>query len=145
MITIKKAQTKDCPKIVELEKKIRNDEFVCNVYENAAFIEYGFVFVAKDKEKIVWAIVSFVGKNDIVFVTDFVVEPKYRNQGIWIKLYKKLIKEAWRSIHALVWPWYKQSINLHESLWFKMIKKVNKPYWSTKNLMYLYELNKNNK
>ncbi len=53
MISISKAKIKDCPKIVQLEKKVRNDEFVANVYENSTFIEYGFVFIAKDSEKIV--------------------------------------------------------------------------------------------
>ena len=144
MITISKAKIKDCPKIVELEKKIRNEDFVSNVYESAAFIKYGFVFIAKDNEKIIWAIIAFMGKNDIVFVTDFVVDPKYRNYGIWHKLYNKLIKEWKKTIHALVWPDYKESINLHEELWFKLIKKENYPYGSNKKypMMYLYELKK---
>jgi hypothetical protein len=79
MITISKAKIKDTFDIVQLEQVIRKEKNVANIYETAAFIRDGFVFVAKDKNKIVGAIISFLSRRNMVFVTDFVVDPEYRN------------------------------------------------------------------
>ncbi len=145
MITISKAKIQDNFAIIDLEKKIRNEKYVGNVYENSAFINYWFVFVAKDQTKLIGAIVSFIGKNDTIYVTDIVVDPRYRGQHIWKMLYQKVIHEAKKikkDIHALVWPEYIESNNLHKKLWFKLTKKIKEPYGkeNKNNLMYLYKL-----
>ncbi len=94
MIRVHKAKIQDCFHIVELEKKVRHEKNVGNVYENSAFIKYGFVFVAKDESKIVGAIISFIGKNNSIYVSDLVVDPHYRGLGIGESLYKRLIKKT---------------------------------------------------
>ena len=143
MIRVHKAKIQDCFHIVELEKKVRHEKNVGNVYENSAFIKYGFVFVAKDESKIVGAIISFIGKNNSIYVSDHVVDPHYRGLGIGESLYKRLIKKTKGStIRGLVWPEYKESNNLHKKLRFTRVKKLKNPYGeeNKNNLIYLYEL-----
>lgn len=99
---IQQATIADCPQIVELEKRVWDDDYVSNIYECAAFINYGYVFVAKEKEQIIGAIIGFIGKDNIVFVTDLVVDPEYRGQGIGKDLYQTLIESNENTIHGLV-------------------------------------------
>lgn len=136
---IQQATIADCPQIVELEKRVRDDDYVSNIYECAAFINYGYVFVAKEREEIIGAIIGFIGKNNIVFVTDLVVDPEYRGQGIGKDLYQKLIESNENTIHGLVAPEYKESNDLHKRLWFTKIEEIKKPYGDWNNMMYLYE------
>ena len=67
------------------------------------------------------AIVAIRTRNNKIFVADWVVDKKYREHGIGLKLYKKLMKDTKGSaIDALVSERYVKSVELHKKMGFKI-------------------------
>lgn len=127
-IKITKAKTSDSQQIKKLEDKIWDEEVV-NKYDIPMFVSFGYVFVAKDKDKIIGAIVAYPTKQNEVYVCDWVVDKKYRKMKIGEKLYKKLIKSVGkRSVVSFVETNNAPSIKAHQKFGFKIVKKIKNSY-----------------
>ncbi len=131
MIKISKAKIEDLQQILKLETKIW-DGRVTSIYDMANFIRFGYAFVAKDKTKIVGAIIAIKTKDDEVFVEDLIVDKKYRNKKIGTKLKQKLISSVKLPFIGFVSPKFKASLKLQKKLGFKLVKKVKNPYMRNK-------------
>ncbi len=129
MITISKAKLKDCQKIRKLEQKVWEEQNITSPYDTAICVRYGYVFVAKEIDKIIGAIIAIKTRDNEIKIVDWIVDKKYKNKSIGLKLYKKLIQHVSNiPIIAFVNSKNKISINKHKKLGFKMIKKIKDPY-----------------
>ncbi len=127
MIKITKAKVAEAQEIRKLEKKVWGEEVV-NKYDIPMFVRFGYVFVAKDKKKIVGAICSYKTNIDEIYVCDWVVDPKYRNREIGLKLYQKLINSVKNPIITFLDPHLTPTLRAHEKLGFKIVKRVDNAY-----------------
>ncbi|MGV8150326.1 MAG: GNAT family N-acetyltransferase [Candidatus Woesearchaeota archaeon] len=126
-LQILKAKIGDAQEIRKLETRIWGEEVV-NKYDIPMFVRFGYVFIAKDKNKIVGAICSYKTKKDEVYVCDWVVDEKYRNKNIGSKLYKKLINSVNYPIITFLDPKLITTVRAHEKLGFKLFKRIDNAY-----------------
>jgi len=128
-IAITKARVGDSVAIRALENKVWHEQDVTGKYDMATTIRFGYSFVAKDKDKIVGAILAIKTADDEVYVQDWFVNERYRGQGIGKKLYARLI-EAVRGlpIVSFLHPDSKESIKAHKQLGFKVVKRIKDVY-----------------
>lgn len=114
--------------VEELYKKLNYEEFCNNLYNHIEFDKDG-VFVAVSSEKVVGFICSHVRQveayNDSKpgYVSTFIVDKRYRNQGVGKKLLS-LAEEYIKSLGknkicfgymcTLNWPWYIPNTDLHD-------------------------------
>ncbi|MCX6722283.1 MAG: GNAT family N-acetyltransferase [Candidatus Staskawiczbacteria bacterium] len=144
-IKITLAKPSDTNKIVQLEREVWKEAFgldgVAGKYDVGSFIRLGLVFVAKDKNKIVGAIISFGTESKDMFIADWVVDKKYRNHGIGKELFNKLIKKLKnRKLITFIEERYKESIHFHKEMGFKTIKTVKDIYGiGEKQKYYVFE------
>ena len=118
----------DSQEIRKLEAKIWGEEVV-NKYDAPMLVRFGYSYIAKDKGKIVGAIVAYPTKQKEVYVCDLVVDKNYRREKIGERLYKRLILATrGRNIVSFIDPGNKASINLHLRLGAKIVRKVKNPY-----------------
>jgi len=128
IIKISRAKVIEAQAIRKLESKVWGEE-VTNKYDEPMFIRFGWCFVAKDKQKIVGAIVAFLTRDNEVFVSDWVIDELYRHQDIGLHLYQRLIKEVkGRNIISLINPKNKASLLAHKELGFKVVKTIKDAY-----------------
>lgn len=128
IINITKAKISEAQKIRMLESKVWREEVV-NKYDVAMFIRFGWCFVAKDDNKIVGTICSYLTRNNEVYICDWVVQKNYRRINIGVILYKRLIRAIkGRSIVSFVDLKNIPSLKLHKKLGFKIIKRIKNPY-----------------
>jgi ribosomal protein S18 acetylase RimI-like enzyme len=132
-IQILRAKVSEAQEIRKLETKVWGEEVV-NKYDIPMFVRFGYVFVAKDKNKIVGAIIAYKTKDDDIYVCDWVVDQKYRNKKIGLKLYTKLINSVKNPIITFLDPKRIPTIKAHELLGFKIVKKVNNAYGYSQGL-----------
>jgi len=132
-IKIIRAKPSNDLEILRLERKVWKEGFnlkdVSGKYDLGSFIRLGLVFVAKDKNKIVGAIISFRTEKGEIFIADWVVDEKYRNLGIGTKLYNKLKSSVKnRSLITFIETRYRDSIKMHKKMGFRIKKKVRDIY-----------------
>jgi len=128
MIIISKAKISDATQIRQLETKIWQEEVVSK-YDAPCFIRFGWCFVAKNNDKIIGAICSYLTKENKVYVCDWVVDKLYRRKNIGLKLYNKLIKETkGHDIIALIDTKNEPSIEAHTRIGFKPYKHLKNAY-----------------
>ena len=145
MIKILRAALMDNQKILNLERRVWKDFLglsdVAGKYDLGSFIRFESVFVAKDKDKVIGAIVAIKTRNNKLFVADWVVDKKYRGKKIGLKLYKRLLKEAKsEAIDSLVSERYTKSVELHKRMGFKIKDIIPDAYGvHEKEKYYLFE------
>jgi len=128
MVKIMPARVADAQLIRRLEAKVWGEEVV-NKYDIPMLIRFGWAYVAKDGANIVGAIYAYATKDQEAFVSDWVVDKKYRGQDIGLKLYKKLISSLkGRQIISFINPKNKTSLEAHEKLGFKKAGLIANPY-----------------
>jgi L-amino acid N-acyltransferase YncA len=128
IIKISRAKVVEAQKIRRLEDKVWGEEVV-NKYDEPMFVRFDWCFVAKDKEKIVGAIIAYLTRNNEIFVSDWVVAKSYRHEDIGLRLYEKLIKDTkGRNIISLIDPGNKASLAAHKELGFKIVRIVKNAY-----------------
>lgn len=126
MTTITRAKINESQEIRRIEDKIWKEKNVTSKYDIANFVRFGYVFVAKEKGKIVGAIIAMRTKDDKIYVNDWFVKENHRGKGTGTMLYNALIKEAkGRKIIVFVMPDNKVSLKAHSKLGFKVVKKVD--------------------
>jgi L-amino acid N-acyltransferase YncA len=145
MIHISRASLSDNQKILGLERKVWKEFLglsdVADKYDLSSFIRFEYVFVAKEKGKVIGAIVAIKTREGKVFVADWVVDKKYRDHGVGMNLYKRLVRAANHApIETLVSERYDESVELHKRMGFK-IKDVIKDAYGVheKEKYYLME------
>ena len=137
MITISRAKPADSQEIQKLEEKVWREKRVTSPYDAAFFVRFGYVFVAKENDKVVGAIVGIKTREGDVSVTDWVVDAPHRKKGIGRRLYNRLQKEVKSGrIIAYVQTENRASVAAHTRMGFKKTKKVQdlfflgtKEYW----------------
>jgi ribosomal protein S18 acetylase RimI-like enzyme len=133
-IVITKAKVSDAQAIRLLEGLVWKEEVV-NKYDIPMFVRFGYVFVAKQGKKLVGAIVSFRTNTDQVFVSDLVVDPKYRRMKIAEKLYRKLLHTVkGKDVVSFLDPKLSPTMDLNKKMGAKVIKKVSDAYNLNKGL-----------
>ena len=132
-IKISKAKIEDSQEIRELETKVWDEECT-NKYDIPMYIRFGYVYVAKEGNKIVGAICSYKTKENMVYVCDWFVDENYRGKDIGIKLYKKLISEVKVPIVNFLEENRIPTVNAHKKLGFKLWKRVKNAYGLDKGL-----------
>ena len=138
-IKIRKAKIEDSQEIRNLETKVWGEECT-NKYDIPMYIRFGYVYIAKEKDKIVGAICGYKTKNNKIYVCDWFVDKKYRNKKIGIKLYKRLISTVKLPIITFLDPKRIPTMNAHKNLGFKVVKKVKNAYGLKKGLEGGYRL-----
>ncbi|PIR04350.1 MAG: hypothetical protein COV59_01290 [Candidatus Magasanikbacteria bacterium CG11_big_fil_rev_8_21_14_0_20_39_34] len=130
MIKIVRAKPSECQKVRRFEQMVWDEPCITSPWDIMFFVSYGYVFLAKEKEKIVGAIVAFKTKNDEVKITDWLVAKKYRRTGVGTKLYKRLKKDTkGMPIIAFVESKNTASLEGHKKLGFRCIKEVKDPFY----------------
>lgn len=128
MVKIVKAKVSDAQEIRRLETRVWGEEVV-NKYDAPMFIRFGWCFAAKDKNKIVGAICSYLTKNNEVYVCDWVVDKRFRERSIGVNLYKKLLKAVpGKHIISFIDPKNIASLEAHKKLGFKIDKIMKNVY-----------------
>lgn len=134
IIKISRAKVVEAQAIRRLEARVWGEE-VTNKYDEPMFIRFDWCFVAKDKQKIVGAIVAFLTRKNEVFVSDWVIDKLYRHHDIGLHLYQNLIKAVpGRNIVTLIDPDNEPSLLAHKELGFKVVRTVNNAYGLTGGL-----------
>jgi L-amino acid N-acyltransferase YncA len=129
MIRICKAKINESQKIRKLEEKVWKEKNVTDKYDIANFVRFGYVFVAKEKNKIIGAIIAMKTKVDKIYVGDWVVDKRYRRKGIGTMLYKALIRKVeGKTLIAFVEPNNTKSLKAHSRLGFRIIRKIEDTY-----------------
>lgn len=141
MIRITKAKPGECQLVRQFEEKIWQEKCVTSQYDAAIYVRFGYVFIAKDKGKIVGAIIALRTKDNEVKITDWIVDKEYRRKGIGGQLYQKLEKEVADSesniragrkqgsrMIACVKATNIASLEGHKKFGFKKIKKMIDPF-----------------
>ncbi len=81
-----------------------------------------YVYVARDGEQIVGAIVAFPTRQETLFVHKVMVEQRYRGRGIGTRLFDLLLEEIDESVHAscllTVDPANKAAVQRYERIGF---------------------------
>jgi ribosomal protein S18 acetylase RimI-like enzyme len=132
MIRVVKARLGDSPAIRKLEKKVWGKN-VTSSYDTATFVEYGHTLVAKEKGKIIGAIIGLKTMNDEIRVIDWVVDPTHRRRGVGEKLYAALLHQfPNKPIIAYVDEKNAASIHGHKKLGFNVVKKTMDPWGTAK-------------
>lgn len=130
MIKISKAKPKESQSIRQFEQFVWNETNITSPYDIVSFVTYGYVFLAKSKDKIVGAIVAIKTKDNEIRIIDWIVDESYRHIGIGTKLYEKLRKEAGNlTMIAYVESDNTASIEGHKKLGFKPTKKITDPFF----------------
>lgn len=129
MLKIFRARISESPAIRKLEQIVWKDKNCTGKYENGYLARFGYIFVAKDKNKIVAAILAMKTAKEEIYVEDIIVHPKYQNHGIGKKLYETLFV-ACGNLPILAWvnKTNEASIKLHKELGFKGVKQIKNPF-----------------
>lgn len=132
-IEIVKAKPSNNLEIFDLERRVWKDIFrlkdVSGKYDLGSFIKMGLVFIAKDNDKIIGAIISFGTINGNIFVADWFVDKKYQSLGIGRRLYNKLLRSIKnKQVITIIGTDYKKSINFHKKMGFKIKKRIKDVY-----------------
>lgn len=129
MITISRAKISESQKVRRLEQTVWKSNIITSQYDAAFFVHYGHVFVAKDKNKIVGAIVAIKTKGNEIKIIDWVVAELYRRHGVGLRLYQALKKAAGKlPLIAWVKTTNHPSLEAHRKLGFKKTKKLVDPF-----------------
>ena len=100
-----------------------------NKYDEPMFIRFDWCFVAKDKNRIVGAIVAYLTRNNEIFVSDWVVDKAYQHEDIGLHLYKKLIQAVKsRNIITLIDSKNEPSLLAHKEMGFKIVRSIKNAY-----------------
>ena len=126
-IRIVNAKIEDSKQIRALETKIWGEECT-NKYDIPMYIRFGYVYVAKEKNKVIGVICSYKTKDNKLYVCDWFVDEKYRGRNIGMRLYKRLISNARLPIVTFLDPARIPTIKAHEKLGFRLLKKVKNAY-----------------
>jgi len=143
-IRIVRAKIRDSQEIRALEQKVWNEKdvagkyvagkyvagkYVAGKYDIATTIRFGYCFVAKDRDKIIGAVIAIKTNDDKVYIQDWFVKWEYRGKGIGKRLYLRLIETAKDlPVITFVHPKFKASLNVHKSIGFKIAGKVKDVY-----------------
>ncbi|MDP3728520.1 MAG: GNAT family N-acetyltransferase [bacterium] len=129
MVSISRAKTYESSAIRKLEQQVWKDKDCTGKYENAYLSRFGYVFVAKEKNKIIGAILAMKTAKEEIYVEDVIIHPKWQGQGLGKRLYETLFAACGNfPILALVNKTNEASIKLHKELGFKGVKKVKNPF-----------------
>ena len=129
MVSISKAKVSDAPGIRKLEQQIWREKETTGKYEDGYIIRFEYAFVAKEKNKIIGAILAMKTANDEVYVEHIIISPKWQHQGIGKRLYETLLAYCGNiPILALVDTKNEASIQLHKELGFRGTKKLKNPF-----------------
>lgn len=129
MVNISQAKVSESPAIRKLEQQVWKDKDISAKYENGYLTRFEYVFVAKEKTKIIGAILAMKTAKEEIYVEDIIIHPKWQQHGIGKKLYETLLAHCGNyPILALVATKNEASIKLHKELGFKGIKKVKNPF-----------------
>lgn len=129
MIHISQAKTHDLFGIRKLEQSVLKSKDPSKRYENRLFTDFAYVFVAKEKNKVVGAILAMKTAKDEMYVENILIAPKFQHQGLEKRLYETLFAECGNlPILALVHTDNEASIKLHKQLGFKGVKKIADPF-----------------
>ena len=134
MIKITTAKPNESQQIRRFEQLVWHETCITSPYDIVTFVTYGYVFLAKENNKIVGAIIAIKTKKDEIRIIDWLVEKNHRHRGIGTKLYHKLR----RAVGGLAIIAYVESRNTaslagHKKLGFKRIKKVADPFYLSEN------------
>jgi ribosomal protein S18 acetylase RimI-like enzyme len=141
MITISKAKVNECQKIRQLEQLVWNDKNITSKFDAPTFVKYGYTYVAKDKNKIIGAIISIVTPKNELKIIDWIVDKQYRGKGIGEKLFNKLF-DLNMPIVSQVNAKNKISLEGHKKIGFKLKKKIKDAYYiGEKQMYYILERN----
>lgn len=129
MIKISKAKPEESQLIRQFEQFVWNEPSITSPYDIVSFVTYGYVFLAKDRDKIVGTIVAIKTKDNEIRIIDWIVDEPYRHIGIGTKLYKRLRKEIGKlTMIAYVESDNTASIEGHKKLGFKPTKQITDPF-----------------
>jgi len=130
MIKIARAKPSECQEVRRFEQFVWKEVCITSPYDIAFFVSYGYVFLAKDNDVIVGAIIAIKTKYDEVKITDWLVDERYRRTGIGSRLYKRL-KNDIKGLPIIAYVESKNIASLagHEKLGFKRIKQVEDPFY----------------
>jgi hypothetical protein len=126
-IRILKAKISDAQQIRTLETSVWGEECT-NKYDIPMYIRFGYVYVAKEGDKIIGAICSYKTRDGKIYVCDWFVDKKYRGKSIGIRLYEKLIDNTNLPIVTFLDPARIPTLKAHEKLGFKVWKKIKNAY-----------------
>ncbi len=128
MITIRKGRLSDLQEIKTLEQLVWHEGNIFGKYGLSIFMRFGYVFIARNKKRIIGGIHGIKTHDNAVYVIDFFIDKDYHGQNIGTRLYKKLIRSVKLPIIAHVHADNEASLHIHEKLGFKIIKKEKDIY-----------------
>ncbi len=128
MVAISQAKIEEAQEIRKLETRVWGEEVV-NRYDIPMFVRFGYVFVAKEKNKIIGAICSYFTKDGELYVCDWVVDNKYQGRGVGINLYREFINNTkGKTLITFINSKNLRSLETHKKLGFQIAEEVDNPY-----------------
>lgn len=129
MVSIFRAKVFESSGIRKLEQQVFKDKNISGNYKNLDLIRFEYVFVAKEKNKIIGAILAMKTVKEEIYVEDVIIHSKWQHIGIEKKLYETLLAACGNvAIIAFVSIINENSIKLHKELGFKGVKQVKNPF-----------------
>lgn len=127
-VSISRAKLSDAHKIRRLETSVWKSE-VTNKYDMPMFVRFGYVYAAKEGKRLVGGLVAHSTKDGEIYVCDWVVDKKYRGNGVGWRLYQRLLQDT-RKKTLVTFVAVKNKVSLagHKKLGFKIVKRVKDPY-----------------
>ena len=135
---ISQAKGSDSPGIRKLEQQVWKDKVISSKYDSSYLIKFEYAFVAKEKNKIIGAILAMKTVKDEIYVEDIIISPKFQNHGIGKKLYETLLAHCGNvPVLASVTINNEALITLLKELGFKGVKKMQDPAVKEKSTSFL--------
>ncbi|MFX0106401.1 MAG: GNAT family N-acetyltransferase [Candidatus Hodarchaeota archaeon] len=145
---IKKVDSRDLKKIVNLEQKIfKNNAFSEDLIEklmknNVFFLK---LEIGKVKRQIIGFIIGIKDQKDRINIINFLIKPKFQNKGYGSYLLQKALEKAKtlkeiKKIVLNVQISNSTAIKLYEKFNFKRDPTILKNYYQSGESAYLYRL-----
>jgi len=129
-IDLKKAETKDVPKLIEIEKSVASKTYSAIVtekdWQDELVKNNAKIFTILSNDEIIGDVSYEIKSDCIAYISGLCIKQKFRSQGIGKEVIKLILKELkdYKRIELVTHPENKNAIKLYSSFGFLIEKQM---------------------